>query len=67
MTAIARLCELQVEAVTLAEDIARLDDSEAARRLTAATRVWGGAITLYIERLKLKGAQVGECPPRDKS
>lgn len=59
---IARLCELATEIVREAEDEYRLADTREAAILLGASRTFAGEVTIYVERLKLRGAQVGTLP-----
>lgn len=61
---IGDLCELAAKAVTLAVDIARHDESKAARDLLAATRIWAAKVTHYADQLRLAGAQIEIVPPK---
>jgi hypothetical protein len=59
---IARLCELASESVREAEDEDRLANTEESLHLLRDTRIWAGRVVIYVERLKLRGAQVGTLP-----
>jgi hypothetical protein len=63
ISGVGRLFELAQEAVTIAEDISRHDDTRAGERLRAAARTFAGEVTIYGERLKDQGAQVAKVPP----
>jgi hypothetical protein len=61
---IARLCELATEVVREAENEYRLADNRDAAILLGCARVFAGEVTIYVERLKLRGAQVGTLPAK---
>lgn len=63
---VGHLFEVATESVRAADAEVRLTNSDAALQLASAARIWFGAVTLYGERLKLQGAQLGECPPRER-
>lgn len=60
---IGRLCELGVEIVREAEAEYRFADTREAAILLGAARTFLGEITIYCERLRLQGAQIGKMPP----